>query len=156
MRKQRTAQVYFVSDPHKVGYTYHEGYWVYKPERGKEERFETFSQGGNRSAESYAQRQLDLDEVDVVDIFSKTGTLRYSKCGLQYKRPDEILKIAREYVKRDRLRDNAVYDLWTTQAKLNEVQGDLEELQKVYRYVYDKYKDYETKAQKWDKLQEIL
>ena len=37
-----------------------------------------------------------------------------------------------------------------------QVQGDLEELQKVFRYVYDKYKDYETKAQKWDKLQEIL
>ena len=144
----RTASVYFKPDPHRDGWSYREGYWMYK-QGDDEHQFEKFSQDYGNDAESFAQRQLDLDEVDVVYIYSKTGDLRYSKQGIQYKDPDEILKIAKKYLRshtKDREQRSRFYLI---EMELERIKLRSEGLEQLYNICKDK-------ADKFDKLKEVL
>ena len=144
----RTASVYFKPDPHRDGWNYREGYWVYQ-QGDDEHQFEKFTQGYGEDAESFAQRQLDLDEVDVVYIYSKTGDLRYSKQGIQYKDPDEILKIAKKYL-RSHTKDRE------QRSKLYLIEMELERIRLRSENLEPLYNDCKDKADKFDKLKEVL
>ena len=144
----RTASVYFKPDPHRDGWSYREGYWIYK-QGDDEHQFEKFSQDYGKDAESFSQIQLDLDKVDVVYIYSKTGDLRYTKQGIQYKNPDEILKIAKTYLRRDRERDNSLYELYECRQQLRVAESEVKQLRSIYDF-------YKSKAQKYDQIMEVL
>ena len=146
----RVASVYFKPDPHRSGYEYREGYWIYK-QGDEEHQFETFSQGCglNKNAERYAQEQLDLDKVDEVYIYSKTGSLRYTKQGIQYKKPEEILRIAKTYLRIDKESSDARMKLWSVQSELERTKKDMEDL--MFLYIH-----YREKAKKYDQIMEAI
>ena len=146
----RTASVYFKPDPHRSGYEYREGYWIYK-QGDEEHQFETFSQGYgfDKNAERYAQEQLDLDKVDEVCIYSKTGSLRYTKQGIQYRKPDEILKIAKTYLRRYRENMDASMKAVDLKCELERTKKDMEDL--MFLYIH-----YREKAKKYDQIMEAI
>lgn len=146
----RIASVYFKPDPHRSGHEYREGYWIYK-QGDEEHQFETFSQGCglNKNAERYAQEQLDLDKVDEVYIYSKTGSLRYTKQNIQYKKPEEILRIAKTYLRIDRENSDARMKLWSVQSELERTKKDMEDMMFLYKH-------YRDKAQKYDQIMEAI
>jgi len=146
----RTASVYFKPDPHRSGYEYKEGYWIYK-QGDEEHQFETFSQGYgfDKNAERYAQEQLDLDKVDEVYIYSKTGSLRYTKQGIQYKKPEEILRIAKTYLRRYREDMDASIEAVDLKYELERTKKDMEDMVFLYKH-------YRDKAQKYDQIMEAI